>query len=505
MFVCIPDISISMYQLDQDILSHPWQIHFYVSTLPKYSFASSTPASLRICSTRMFYRILDTSISSYLLDRNILSHPQQLHFIITTRPQYSIASSTPQFLRTYSTRKFFASLTTPFLRTYLTETFYRILDTSISSYQLDQNIRSHPPQATPFLRIYSTRIFHRILNNSISTYLLDQNILSYPWNLHFIISTQPKYSFASVTPPFLRINSTKIFIRIPDISIFTYWPRYTFASMTPPFLCIYSTKILIRILNTSISSYLLLDQTILSHPRHLPFFISTRPGYSIASSTPPFLRIYLTRIFYCILNNSISLYLLNRNILSDPWHVNAYVSTRPEYSIASSTTPILRINSTRIFDRIVDNSISTYQLDHNIRSHPWHIHFYIYLLDQYILSHPQHINFYVPTRPKYSCASPTFEFLCIYSTKIFLRIPDTSISTYLHDQNIIAHPWFFHFYVHVTAQPKYSCAHSIPPFLRIYSTIIFLLTLDSSISTYLLDQDILAHPWFLYFYVSSWP
>ena len=116
-----------------------------------------------------------------------------------------------------------------------------------------------------------------------------------------------------------------------------------------------------------------------------------------------------------------------------------------------------------------------------------------------------HLHFYVPTRPKYSCASLTFEFLRIYSTKIFLRIPDTSISTYLLDQNILAHSRFLHFYVHVPPQPKYSCAHLIPPFLRINSTIIFLLTLDSSISTYHLDHNILAHPRFLNFYVSTRP
>ena len=65
---------------------------------------------------------------------------------------------------------------------------------------------------------------------------------------------------------------------------------------------------------------------------------------------------------------------------------------------------------------------------------------------------------------------------------------------YLLNQNILAHPWHLHFYVHVPAQRKYSCAHLIPPFLRIYLTIIFFLNLDYSISTYLLDHNILAHP-----------
>ena len=38
----------------------------------------------------------------------------------------------------------------------------------------------------------------------------------------------------------------------------------------------------------------------------------------------------------------------------------------------------------------------------------------------------------------------------------------------------------------------YSCSPLTPPFLRIYSTIIFLLTLDTSVSTYLLYHNILA-------------
>ena len=122
--------------------------------------------------------------------------------------------------------------------------------------------------------------------------------------------------------------------------------------------------------------------------------------------------------------------------------------------------------STKIFLPILETSISTYQLDQNI------------------LVYPQHFNFYVSTRPKYSCASIkyscaslTLPFLRIYSTKnscashdhfyvstnVFLRISDTSISTYLLDQI----------------------------FLRIYK--IFLRISDTSISTYLLDQDIPAH------------
>ena len=96
-------------------------------------------------------------------------------------------------------------------------------------------------------------------------------------------------------------------------------------------------------------------------------------------------------------------------------------------------------------------------------------------------------------------------FLRTHSTEIFLRIPDIWISTYLLDQNILAHPWHLHFYV--PSRPKYSCALSIPTFLRTCtsSTKIFLRTLDSSISTYQLDHNILAHPRFLHFYVPSRP
>ena len=60
---------------------------------------------------------------------------------------------------------------------------------------------------------------------------------------------------------------------------------------------------------------------------------------------------------------------------------------------------------------------------------------------------------------------------------------------YLLDHNILAHPRFLHFYV--PTRPYYSCAPLIPPFLRFYSTITFLLTRDTSISMYLLDKILL--------------
>ena len=222
----------------------------------------------------------------------------------------------------------------------------------------------------PFLRTYSTWIFNPILNTSISLYLLDWNILLHPWHLNFFVSTGQEYSIASSTPPFLHTYSTRIFNRILD---------------------------------TSITSYLL-DRSILLHPRQLHFFVSTLPKYSFASSTPPFLRTYSTRIFYRVLNTSISTYLLDQNIFSYPWHINFNVSTRPEYSIASSTTPFLRIYSTRIFHRILDTSISTYQLDQNIRLHPWHL------------------NFYVSSVPKYSFASWMQLEVCFFvSTKMMMN------------------------------------------------------------------------------------
>ena len=291
----ILDTSISSFLLDRNILSHPWHLHFFVSTRPEYSIASSTIPFLCIYSTRIFYRILDTSISSHLFDQNNISHHRQIHFFVSTRPEYSIGSSTP-----------------------------------------------------PFLCTFSTRTFYRILENSISLYLLDRNIPLHPRHLLFFVSTRPEYSIATSTNPFLRIYSTRIFYRILDTSIFSH----------------------------------LLDRSILSHPWHLHFYGSTRPKYSITSSTPPFLCTYSTRIFYRILDTSISTYLIDHNILSYPWHINFYISTWPEYSIASSTTTFLRIYSTRIFRRILDTSISSH------------------LLDQNILSYPQHLNFFVSTRPE---------------------------------------------------------------------------------------------------------
>ena len=217
----------------------------------------------------------------------------------------------------------------------MTKIFFHICDTSISTYQLDQNIHAHH-QNHNFYVFYLTKIFVRIPDIAISTYLLHRDILSHPRQIHFFVSTRPQYSIGS---------------------------------LTPPILCTYSTRIFYCILDNSISLYLL-DRNIPLHPRHLLFFVSTRPDYSIASSTTSFLCIYSTRIFHCILDTSISLYLLDRSILLHPQQLHFFVSTRPEYSIASLTPPFVRTYSTTIFYCIRDTSISTYLLDHNILSYP---------------------------------------------------------------------------------------------------------------------------------------
>ena len=364
--------STSTNLLDQNILSHLWHLHFYVSSgpnilvhhqhdnfyvsaWPKHSFASLTCTLLHIyltkiffciCDTsismyqldKIFYRILDNSISSYLLDQNILSHPRHHNFFVSTRPEYSIASSTPQFLRILLNRN---NLSHPwhlkFFRVYLTRIFYRILNTSPSLYLLDRNI-------------------YRIPDTSISSDLLHQNIPSHPWHLHSLVSTRPEYSIASLTPPFLLIYSTTIF----------YW-----------------------ILDTSIALYLL-NQNIPSHPWHLHFYVTTRPKYSFASVTPPFLCIKWTKIFFCILNTSISTYLLDQDILLHPWHLYFDASTRPRYSFASLTPPLLSMYSTKIFVCILDTSISMHLLNNNILAHRWHLSFLRstkYVSTQYLSIH----------------------------------------------------------------------------------------------------------------------
>ena len=166
------------------------------------------------------------------------------------------------------------------------------------------------------------------------------------------------------------------------------------------------------------------------------------------------------------------------------------------------------------FSRFIQNptSISTCTNDCNILAHPCHFHFYVstrpkstHLLEQNILAHPRFLHFYIHelARPKYSCTPSIPQFLGIYLTERFLLILDTSISTYLLDRNILAHPQHLHFYA--STRPKDSCASLTPPFLRICSKKIFLCTLDTSISMYLLDQNIPAYPRHLHFFESTWP
>ena len=439
-FLCIINTRISTYLLNQNILSQPWNLYFNISTRLGYSFPSVTPTSQRINSTEIFDRMLNTSIASYLLDQTILSHPQHLNIFVYNRSKYSIASSTPQLLRIY-----------------LTEIFYRILDTSN-------------------LWILLTKEIHRILDTSISSYLINQNIPLQPWNINFLVSTQKKNSFASSTPLFLCIYSTRIFHCILDNSISTY----SFASVTTPFLQIKCIKIFFRILNTSISTYQL-DQNILLHP-----YKSTWRRNSFATMTPPFLRSYSTEIFFRILDTSISLYQLDQNILSPSQHLHHFVSTWPEYSIAFSTPPSLCIYLTRIFYRNFDTSISSNLIDQNI---PHCIH-------------NTSISF-VSTQPEYSIASSTPQFLRIYLTRIFHCILDTSISMYPLDRNILLHPQQLHIFV--STWPEYSITSLIYPFLRIYLTRIFFRILNTSISLYLLNQNIPSHPWHLNFYVTTQP
>ena len=227
-------------------------------------------------------------------------------------------------------------------------------------------------------------------------------------HIHFYISTRPKYSFSSLTSPFLHDNSTKTFFRIHD---------------------------------TSISMYQL-DQNIFLNPQHLNFYVTTLPKYSVAYVTPPFLCINSTKIFFCILNNSLSTYQLDRNILSHPWHLHLYVSTRPKYSFASLTSPFIHVHWAKIFFRIRDTSISLYQLDQKNLLHPQHLNIYV---STHLLSHPWHLHFYVSSRPRF------FPWHLLFNVATWPK--------YLFASSKL------HF--NVSTPPKYSFAPLTPPFLCI--------------------------------------
>ena len=157
------------------------------------------------------------------------------------------------------------------------------------------------------------------------------------------------------------------------------------------------------------------------------------------------LHVHHSTQLLCIPDTSISMYQLDQKNFTHLWHLNLYVSTQPKYSCASLTPQFLRIYLTKIFLCISDITISMYLLDKIFLriSDTWFL--LIYLTKIFLCISDITIS-YVSPRPKYSWASLTLPFLCIYLTKIFLRIPDTSISTYLLHQNILAHPWHKFFY-----------------------------------------------------------
>jgi hypothetical protein len=112
-------------------------------------------------------------------------------------------------------------------------------------------------------------------------------------------------------------------------------------------------------------------------------------------------------------------------------------------------------------------SKSAYLLNKNILLHPCSLNS-VYLLDQNILAHPLSIKFYIPTWQKYSSAPSFFQSLHTYLTKIFKRTLFLSNSTYLLDEDILAHPLSIKFYV--PTWQKHSSAPSFYQILRTYST-----------------------------------
>ena len=223
----------------------------------------------------------------------------------------------------------------------------------------------------------------------------------------------------------------------------------------------------------------------IQNPTSISTYLATWPKYSYASPTFAFLRIYSTKIFLCIPDTSISMNLLNQNILVHLWFLYFYVQVpaQPKYFCAPSIPPILLIYLTIIFLLTLTSSISMYLLDH-IFLLTLNSSISTYLLNHDILLHHHHIHFYVP---KYSFASLTPQFLLIYSS----------------DQNFLSHHHQLHFYL--STWPESSFASSTCLFLIIYSTKIFFLIITTFISTYLLSQNILAHPRHDHFYLSTWP
>lgn len=123
----------------------------------------------------------------------------------------------------------------------------------------------------------------------------------------------------------------------------------------------------------------------------------------------------------------------------------------------------------------------------------------------YVAWCPQHLHFYLSTFPNYSSASMTFPFYVpSYLTKIFLLTLNISISMYQlvnqakHSCSPSTAPFWCCVYL-----AKIFLLTSTSPFLRIYWTKIFLLTLvDTSIlSTYPIDSY--EATWLLLDYIAS--
>ena len=197
----------------------------------------------------IFLRIPAKSISKYTLDNNIPSYPRQIVFFVSSRQQFSFVSKPTQFLRIHSTMIFF-----------------RILAKSNSTYTLDINIPSYPPQ----LRLYvCTRQWYSCVSSTSQ--------------LNFYVVTWLWYSFVSshwLTFTYLVSSKTIVFLRILtcNTSSFTYLLDNDIPSC-PPHLhfcfCIYSNKTFLWIIDTSISYVSTVTrhsltyhskQNILSHP-----------------------------------------------------------------------------------------------------------------------------------------------------------------------------------------------------------------------------------------------
>ncbi len=147
-------------------------------------------------------------------------------------------------------------------------------------------------------------------------------------------------------------------------------------------------------------------------------------------------------------------------------------------------------NEPILMNQILDEPISTYLLNKNILAHPLSINFYVqYLLDKSILAHALSIKVYIPTQQKYSSAPSFYQILCMTYLLLNKNILAHPLSIkfyeqYLLDKNILAHPHSIK--VCVPTWQKYSSAPSLYQSLRM---------------TNLLNKNILAHPLSIKFYV----